>query len=55
MKGCVIPNTPIAVDIWNILECLEARVFLLTHLHGRYVKGKENPTCPSGVEVNDIF
>lgn len=39
MNGCLIPQTPIAVDFWKVRECPHARIFFLTHLHGDHVTG----------------
>ena len=37
-NGTVIPGTPIAVDMWYVRKCPQARLFFLTHMHADHTK-----------------
>uniref|UniRef100_A0A8C5LXX9 5' exonuclease Apollo n=1 Tax=Leptobrachium leishanense TaxID=445787 RepID=A0A8C5LXX9_9ANUR len=39
MNGTVIPNTPIAVDFWQIRRCHHVRLFFLSHMHSDHTVG----------------
>ncbi|XP_029429530.1 5' exonuclease Apollo-like [Rhinatrema bivittatum] len=39
MNGALIPNTPIAVDFWQIRKCNHARLFFLSHVHSDHTIG----------------
>ncbi|GFS76967.1 5' exonuclease Apollo [Nephila pilipes] len=38
-NGHVIPSTPIAIDMWNVKKCPQARVFFLSHYHADHLVG----------------
>ena len=37
-NGTVIPGTPIAIDMWYVRKCPQARLFFLTHMHADHTK-----------------
>ncbi|XP_051508437.1 5' exonuclease Apollo isoform X1 [Myxocyprinus asiaticus] len=39
MNGKVIPNTPIAVDCWQLRKCHHVRLFFLSHMHADHTSG----------------
>nr|XP_002730478.1 PREDICTED: uncharacterized protein LOC100372601 [Saccoglossus kowalevskii] len=39
MNGCLIPDTPIAVDYWRTRNCPETKLFFLTHMHADHTSG----------------
>ncbi|XP_078276705.1 5' exonuclease Apollo [Rhinoraja longicauda] len=39
MNGTLIPNTPFAVDFWQIRKCSHVRLFFLSHLHSDHTSG----------------
>ncbi|KAG8589548.1 hypothetical protein GDO81_006433 [Engystomops pustulosus] len=39
MNGTLIPNTPIAVDFWQIRKCSHIRLFFLSHMHSDHTMG----------------
>ncbi|XP_059828693.1 5' exonuclease Apollo-like isoform X3 [Hypanus sabinus] len=39
MNGTLIPNTPFAVDFWQIRKCSHIRLFFLSHLHSDHTSG----------------
>uniref|UniRef100_UPI00398F2AD7 5' exonuclease Apollo isoform X1 n=2 Tax=Pristiophorus japonicus TaxID=55135 RepID=UPI00398F2AD7 len=39
MNGTLIPNTPFAVDFWQIRKCSRVRLFFLSHLHSDHTSG----------------
>ncbi|XP_075052392.1 5' exonuclease Apollo-like isoform X2 [Mixophyes fleayi] len=39
MNGAFIPNTPIAVDFWQIRRCSHIRLFFLSHMHSDHTVG----------------
>ncbi|XP_069800894.1 5' exonuclease Apollo isoform X2 [Dendropsophus ebraccatus] len=39
MNGTLIPNTPIAVDFWQIRKCSHIRLFFLSHMHSDHTSG----------------
>ncbi|XP_053313519.1 5' exonuclease Apollo [Spea bombifrons] len=39
MNGVIIPNTPIAVDFWQIRRCNNVRLFFLSHMHSDHTIG----------------
>ncbi|CAL1281901.1 unnamed protein product [Larinioides sclopetarius] len=38
-NGHAIPGTPIAIDMWNIKSCPQARIFFLSHFHADHIVG----------------
>ncbi|XP_069617872.1 5' exonuclease Apollo [Ranitomeya imitator] len=39
MNGTILPNTPIAVDFWQIRKCGHIRLFFLSHMHSDHTMG----------------
>ncbi|KAM3933186.1 5' exonuclease Apollo [Leptodactylus fuscus] len=39
MNGTLLPNTPIAVDFWQIRKCSHIRLFFLSHMHSDHTIG----------------
>ncbi|KAG8429678.1 hypothetical protein GDO86_003961 [Hymenochirus boettgeri] len=39
MNGALLPNTPIAVDFWQIRRCSHVRLFFLSHMHSDHTTG----------------
>lgn len=39
MNGKVLPDTPIAVDCWQLRKCLHVRLFFLSHMHSDHTCG----------------
>lgn len=39
MNGALLPNTPIAVDFWQIRKCSHIRLFFLSHMHSDHTSG----------------
>ncbi|TRY85487.1 hypothetical protein DNTS_015650 [Danionella cerebrum] len=39
MNGKVLPDTPIAVDCWQLRKCLHVRLFFLSHMHADHTSG----------------
>ncbi|CAI9552692.1 unnamed protein product [Staurois parvus] len=39
MNGAILPNTPIAVDFWQIRRCSHVRLFFLSHMHSDHTVG----------------
>lgn len=39
MNGTILPNTPIAVDFWQIRRCSHIRLFFLSHMHSDHTVG----------------
>ncbi|XP_048859029.1 5' exonuclease Apollo-like isoform X1 [Brienomyrus brachyistius] len=39
MNGRVIPNTPLAVDFWQVRKCGHVRLFFLSHMHSDHTVG----------------
>ncbi|XP_073443169.1 5' exonuclease Apollo [Dendrobates tinctorius] len=39
MNGTILPNTPIAVDFWQIRKCSHIRLFFLSHMHSDHTIG----------------
>ncbi|XP_018425304.1 PREDICTED: 5' exonuclease Apollo [Nanorana parkeri] len=39
MNGAILPNTPIAVDFWQIRQCSHIRLFFLSHMHSDHTVG----------------
>nr|XP_033773790.1 5' exonuclease Apollo isoform X2 [Geotrypetes seraphini] len=39
MNGALIPNTPIAVDFWQIRKCNHVCLFFLSHMHADHTVG----------------
>ncbi|XP_072269558.1 5' exonuclease Apollo [Pyxicephalus adspersus] len=39
MNGAILPNTPIAVDFWQIRRCGNIRLFFLSHMHSDHIVG----------------
>ncbi|XP_062854425.1 5' exonuclease Apollo [Trichomycterus rosablanca] len=39
MNGKVIPQTPIAVDCWQLRKCSHVRLFFLSHMHTDHTSG----------------
>ncbi|XP_040279844.1 5' exonuclease Apollo isoform X1 [Bufo bufo] len=39
MNGTLLPNTPIAVDFWQIRKCSHVRLFFLSHMHSDHTMG----------------
>ncbi|XP_072419459.1 5' exonuclease Apollo-like isoform X1 [Chiloscyllium punctatum] len=39
MNGTLIPNTPFAVDFWQVRKCSHVRFFFLSHLHSDHTSG----------------
>ncbi|XP_030077246.1 5' exonuclease Apollo-like [Microcaecilia unicolor] len=39
MSGTIIPNTPIAVDFWQIKKCNHVHLFFLSHMHSDHTAG----------------
>ncbi|XP_075189746.1 5' exonuclease Apollo-like [Anomaloglossus baeobatrachus] len=39
MSGTILPNTPIAVDCWQIRKCSHIRLFFLSHMHSDHTMG----------------
>ncbi|XP_073523260.1 5' exonuclease Apollo [Phyllobates terribilis] len=39
MNGTTLPNTPIAVDFWQIRKCSHIRLFFLSHMHSDHTVG----------------
>ncbi|XP_072306177.1 5' exonuclease Apollo [Eucyclogobius newberryi] len=39
MNGKVIPNTPLAVDFWQLRKCPGSRLFFLSHMHSDHTVG----------------
>ncbi|XP_048409466.1 5' exonuclease Apollo isoform X3 [Stegostoma tigrinum] len=45
MNGTLIPNTPFAVDFWQIRKCSHVRFFFLSHLHSDHTSGLSSTWC----------
>ncbi|KAI5610093.1 5' exonuclease Apollo [Silurus asotus] len=39
MNGKIIPNTPMAVDCWQLRKCSHVRLFFLSHMHSDHTSG----------------
>uniref|UniRef100_A0A8C1Q487 5' exonuclease Apollo n=2 Tax=Cyprinus carpio TaxID=7962 RepID=A0A8C1Q487_CYPCA len=39
MNGKVLPDTPIAVDCWQLRKCHHVRLFFLSHMHADHTSG----------------
>ncbi|XP_018970686.1 5' exonuclease Apollo-like [Cyprinus carpio] len=39
MNGKVLPDTPIAVDFWQLRKCHHVRLFFLSHMHADHTSG----------------
>uniref|UniRef100_A0A671N866 5' exonuclease Apollo n=1 Tax=Sinocyclocheilus anshuiensis TaxID=1608454 RepID=A0A671N866_9TELE len=39
MNGKVLPDTPIAVDCWQLRKCHHVRLFFLSHMHSDHTSG----------------
>ncbi|TSW62364.1 5' exonuclease Apollo [Bagarius yarrelli] len=39
MNGKILPNTPIAVDCWQLRKCSHVRLFFLSHMHSDHTSG----------------
>lgn len=39
MNGKLIPDTPIAVDFWQLRKCQGVRLFFLSHMHADHTSG----------------
>ncbi|XP_070559809.1 5' exonuclease Apollo-like [Ptychodera flava] len=53
MNGCIIPDTPIAVDYWRIRNCQETKLFFLTHMHADHTSGL-SPSWKNTIYCSEI-
>ncbi|XP_078053901.1 5' exonuclease Apollo isoform X2 [Mustelus asterias] len=45
MNGTLIPDTPFAVDFWQVRKCSHVRLFFLSHLHSDHTSGLSSTWC----------
>ncbi|CAH1265924.1 DCLRE1B [Branchiostoma lanceolatum] len=53
MNGCLIPNTPFAVDFWKSRQSEHTRLFFLTHMHADHTSGL-SPSWKHPIYCSDI-
>ncbi|XP_038676248.1 5' exonuclease Apollo isoform X1 [Scyliorhinus canicula] len=45
MNGTLIPNTPFAVDFWQVRKCSHVSLFFLSHMHSDHTSGLSSTWC----------